>query len=31
MAQYELGYPVYAPPGVPKDRVAILRKAYAAT
>jgi tripartite-type tricarboxylate transporter receptor subunit TctC len=31
MAQFELGYPVYAPPGVPKDRVAILRKAYAAT
>ena len=31
MAQYELGYPVYAPPGVPKDRIAILRKAYADT
>ncbi|MDX1484604.1 MAG: hypothetical protein R3229_08995 [Alphaproteobacteria bacterium] len=31
MAQFELGYPVYAPPGVPKDRVEILRKAYAAT
>lgn len=30
MAQYELGYPVYTAPGVPKDRVAILRKAYAA-
>ena len=31
MAQFELGYPVYTAPGVPKDRVAILRKAYAAT
>ena len=31
MAQFELGYPVYAPPGVPKDRLEILRKAYAAT
>lgn len=31
MAQFELGYPVYAPPGVPKERVEILRKAYAAT
>ncbi len=31
MAQFELGYPVYTAPGVPKDRVEILRKAYAAT
>lgn len=31
MAQYELGYPVYTAPGVPKERVEILRKAYAAT
>ena len=31
MAQYELGYPVFAPPGVPKDRIKILRDAYAAT
>jgi tripartite-type tricarboxylate transporter receptor subunit TctC len=31
MAQFELGYPVYAPPGVPKDRIEILRKAYTAT
>ncbi|MDH3239882.1 MAG: tripartite tricarboxylate transporter substrate-binding protein [Alphaproteobacteria bacterium] len=31
MAQFELGYPVYMPPGVPKDRVEIMRKAYAAT
>ncbi len=31
MAQFELGYPVYAPPGVPKDRIEILRKAYSAT
>ncbi len=31
MAMFELGYPVYTAPGVPKDRVAILRKAYAAT
>jgi tripartite-type tricarboxylate transporter receptor subunit TctC len=31
MAQYSLGYPVYTAPGVPKERVAILRKAYAAT
>ncbi len=31
MAQFELGYPVMAPPGVPKDRIEILRKAYAAT
>jgi tripartite-type tricarboxylate transporter receptor subunit TctC len=30
-AQFELGYPVYTAPGVPKDRVEILRKAYAAT
>ena len=31
MAQFELGYPVYTAPGVPKNRVEILRKAYAAT
>jgi hypothetical protein len=31
MAAYETGYPVYAPPGVPAARVAILRKAFAAT
>lgn len=31
MAQFELGYPVYTAPGVPKDRVEILRKAYAET
>jgi len=31
MAQFELGYPVYTAPGVPKDRVEILRKAYTAT
>lgn len=28
MAQFAMGYPVYAPPGVPKDRVATLRKAF---
>lgn len=28
MAQYAMGYPVYAPPGVPKGRVATLRKAF---
>jgi tripartite-type tricarboxylate transporter receptor subunit TctC len=31
MAADELGYPIFAPPGVPKDRVEILRKAYAET
>ncbi|MFT5540280.1 MAG: tripartite-type tricarboxylate transporter receptor subunit TctC [Alphaproteobacteria bacterium] len=31
MAAYETGYPVYAPPGVPAERVALLRKAFAAT
>lgn len=31
MAAYETGYPVYAPPGVPAARVAMLRKAFAAT
>jgi tripartite-type tricarboxylate transporter receptor subunit TctC len=30
MAADELGYPILAPPGVPADRVEILRKAYAA-
>ncbi|MFM1814937.1 MAG: hypothetical protein RLZ98_1632 [Pseudomonadota bacterium] len=30
MAAYDIGYPVYAPPGVPGERVALLRKAYAA-
>ncbi len=29
MAAYDIGYPVYAPPGVPADRIAILRRAYA--
>lgn len=28
MASYEVGYPVFAPPGTPKDRVAILQKAH---
>ena len=31
MAAFEIGYPVFAPPGVPEDRVAILRKAHADT
>lgn len=31
MASYAMGYPVFAPPGVPADRVAILRKAFADT
>ena len=31
MASYETGYPVYAPPGLPADVVAVLRKALAAT
>lgn len=31
MAAYETGYPVYAPPGVPAERVALLRKAFTAT
>lgn len=28
MAKFDMGYPVYAPPGVPKERVATLRKAF---
>ena len=28
MAKFDMGYPVYAPPGVPKERVAMLRKAF---
>jgi tripartite-type tricarboxylate transporter receptor subunit TctC len=28
MAKFDMGYPVYAPPGVPKERVAVLRKAF---
>lgn len=28
MAQFEMGYPVYAPPGLPEERVATLRKAF---
>jgi tripartite-type tricarboxylate transporter receptor subunit TctC len=31
MAAYETGYPLFAPPGVPAKRVALLRKAYADT
>lgn len=31
MAAYEVGYPIYAPPGTPADAVATLRKAYMAT
>jgi tripartite-type tricarboxylate transporter receptor subunit TctC len=31
MASFEIGYPIFAPPGVPAERVALLRKAYADT
>ena len=31
MASFEIGYPIFAPPGTPADRVAILRKAFADT
>lgn len=31
MASFEIGYPIFAPPGTPVDRVALLRKAFADT
>lgn len=31
MAAYDIGYPIFAPPGVPAERVGVLRKAYADT
>jgi tripartite-type tricarboxylate transporter receptor subunit TctC len=31
MSSFEIGYPIFAPPGTPADRVAILRKAFADT
>lgn len=31
MAAYDVGYPIYAPPGTPADVVAVLRKSYMAT
>jgi tripartite-type tricarboxylate transporter receptor subunit TctC len=31
MAAYDIGYPIYAPPGTPADIVAMLRKGYADT